>query len=73
MTTYTARFGQTVLTGHDAAPSRWAAGLREFWTRYRAYRETVAQLEALSDRELADIGMERLALRRIARAATLGK
>lgn len=35
----------------------------------RAYRKTVAELERMDDRELADIGMSRVDIRRIAREA----
>lgn len=35
--------------------------------RWRHYRQTLAELERLSDRELADIGMFRCDLPRIAR------
>ena len=40
--------------------------LREFLTAMRERRETIAQLRALSDRELADIGLNRGAIPAVA-------
>lgn len=37
-------------------------GLREILTALRMRRETIAQLRALSDRELSDIGLDRGAI-----------
>lgn len=52
------------------------ASLGELWSRLVAWRRreaavaaTFAELDALTDRELADIGFHRADLRRIARAA----
>jgi uncharacterized protein YjiS (DUF1127 family) len=39
----------------------------------RVYARTVAELNALSDRELADLGMSRLSIPEIAREAAYGK
>lgn len=39
---------------------------------YRLYRRTLAELEALSDRELQDLGMSRLCIRDVAREAVYG-
>jgi uncharacterized protein YjiS (DUF1127 family) len=39
----------------------------------RVYAQTVAQLKALSDRELADLGVSRLSIADIAREAAYGK
>jgi uncharacterized protein YjiS (DUF1127 family) len=41
-------------------------GLREILTAVRQRRETIAQLRALSDRELADIGVDRGAIPSVA-------
>ena len=45
------------------------ARLREAFAAYRVYLETRNELEALSDRELADLGISRLNIRDIARQA----
>lgn len=37
--------------------------------RFRVYRQTVAELESLSDRELADLGLARTSIRAVAREA----
>ncbi|MEJ1157056.1 DUF1127 domain-containing protein [Prosthecomicrobium sp. N25] len=33
--------------------------VRHSWERYRTYREAVRQLNALDDRQLSDIGVDR--------------
>ncbi|NUH65957.1 DUF1127 domain-containing protein [Sulfitobacter sp. S0837] len=45
--------------------SLWAA-TTEAWARRAAYRRTLNELHALSDRELADIGLARCDIRRVA-------
>jgi uncharacterized protein YjiS (DUF1127 family) len=47
----------------------WIDGLRQAIRRHRVYLRTLAELEALNDRALADIGVSRLNLRQIARDA----
>ena len=56
--------------------SGWGEGLRTAFARWlerlreeRRYRQAVRDLKALSDRELADIGIVRGQIREIARAA----
>ena len=39
----------------------------------RVFQRTVAELNALTDRELADLGISRLAIRDVARQAAYGK
>lgn len=41
-------------------------GLSQRFARYRTYRRTLDELESMSDRELADIGLHRSQLRGIA-------
>lgn len=36
------------------------------YARYRVYRDTLAELQSLSERELADLGLSRSMLRRVA-------
>ena len=43
------------------------AGVRNALARRRAYLETLRELGALTDRELADLGFARCDLRRVAR------
>lgn len=65
-------------TTSNAAPSlrqRWA-GLLAFWLRTssqrRQYRATVDELERMSDRDLADIGLHRSLIREVAYQTTYG-
>lgn len=49
-----------------------AGALTALYTR-RVYARTVAELNALTDRELADLGISRLGIAEIAREAAYGK
>ena len=46
--------------------SNWIKGLIEKRARYRAYRNTIKELERLTDHELRDIGIHRGNIRSIA-------
>ena len=56
----------------DRADSLFEA-LRTRWAQYRIYRQTVAELSALPDRELADLGLNRASIRHIAHKAAYEK
>lgn len=45
---------------------------RDAVARYRTYRETVGELRALNDRELADLGIVRANVSDVARSAVYG-
>ncbi|MFP3383672.1 DUF1127 domain-containing protein [Tritonibacter sp. SIMBA_163] len=47
-------------------------GAREKFAQYRVYRETLNELNALSGRELADLGLNRSMLKRVAIEAAYG-
>ncbi len=49
------------------------ARLRKAFADYRAYLATYDELNALSDHELADIGLSRLNVRDVAREAIYGE
>lgn len=49
------------------------ADFAAFRAKRRVYRETIAELIVLSDRELADLGINRAEIRRIAKAAAEGR
>lgn len=49
------------------------AGLREARQRYRVYRQTLRELNMLSDRDLSDIGLHRSSIDSIAIEAAYGK
>ncbi|WP_420005764.1 DUF1127 domain-containing protein [Arenibacterium sp. LLYu02] len=46
--------------------------IRAKYAQYRLYRETLSELNALSGRELADLGLNRSMLKRIALEAAYG-
>lgn len=48
----------------------WLQGLMTRLQNYRAYRNTVNELSGLSDRELADLGLNRSIVKRVAFQAT---
>ena len=62
-----ADFGRT-----ETAASGIVAHLRQVFTDYRLFRKTLDELQSLSDRELADLGMSRLSIRDIARESVSG-
>jgi len=47
--------------------------LRTRRAKHRVYRQTLTELQALSDRELADLGLTRAMLRGLAMDAAYGK
>jgi uncharacterized protein YjiS (DUF1127 family) len=50
----------------------WLARARKAFAEHRRYLQTVAELEALTDRELSDLGIARFAIRDIARDSVYG-
>ena len=54
--------------GHSAQGG-FLEGLRLWFAQYRVYRQTRAELSALSDRELSDIGVSRSEITSIATSA----
>ncbi|EBA14325.1 hypothetical protein RSK20926_15777 [Roseobacter sp. SK209-2-6] len=48
-----------------ASPMAWLDDLRIRFNRYRLYRKTVNELSALSNRELADLGLNSSMIKRI--------
>ena len=48
------------------------ADLARSFADWRLYRKTLSELEAMTDRDLADIGVSRLSIRDIAREAAYG-
>jgi uncharacterized protein YjiS (DUF1127 family) len=49
------------------------AKLSDQHRRYRVYRQTIAELQSLNDRDLADLGIHRSAISSIATEAAYGK
>jgi uncharacterized protein YjiS (DUF1127 family) len=62
-----------LLAGAERKTGTFAERLRRAWHDHRAYRATLGELQALSDRELDDAGLGRGDLARIAREAVYGK
>lgn len=56
----------------DVLSTRIAAA-REGWGRWRLYRRTLDELSALSNRDLADLGLSRASIRAVAFEAAYGK
>ncbi|PYF08708.1 uncharacterized protein DUF1127 [Rhodobacter viridis] len=57
----------------DSGFSNLVASIREALARRKVYRQTLAELRSLSNRELSDLGMHRSMLTRIALEAAYGK
>ena len=72
MTTITADYG-VLATGAKQRTAEWGLGLRNAWSRYRAYRTTLEELRSLTEKQLGDAGLRRDALKATARAAVDGK
>lgn len=49
------------------------ARLLKSFADHRAFRQTLTELDALSDRELADLGITRLSIREIAHESVYGR
>jgi uncharacterized protein YjiS (DUF1127 family) len=62
---------------NDSLPATGRLGLldrlRQSVARYREYRSTYEELNALTDRELADLGLSRLNIRDVARESVYGE
>ncbi len=62
-------------TGISTAFQAETAKLKMLWQRYRQYRlyrKTLAEMQRMSTRELADFGLERCELNRIAHTCVYG-
>ncbi|MCG7625264.1 DUF1127 domain-containing protein [Epibacterium sp. Ofav1-8] len=55
-----------------AGVAQMVQALREKVAQYRVYRQTLTELNALSGRELADLGLNRSMLKRVALEAAYG-
>ncbi len=56
---------QMTLPAHPINAS-FLGGLRKKVAAYRVYRETLNELRSLNDRDLADLGLSRASLKRVA-------
>jgi len=65
ITTNARDFGRTETLG-------FVAHVRKAFADYLLYRRTVAELDALSNRELADLGLSRFAIKRVAFESVYG-
>ncbi|GAA3854416.1 DUF1127 domain-containing protein [Celeribacter arenosi] len=63
---------RTATPAYAARSNGFFATLAERFARYRVYRETVNELEALSDRDLADLGLSRATVKAVAYEAAYG-
>ena len=53
-------------TFHAGRVSSYFGGITKRVSQYRVYRNTLAELQMLGDRELADLGLNRSVLRSVA-------
>ncbi len=60
-------------TGSERNLGTWQDSLRTTWEKFQAYRVSIAELKALTDRQLADMGIARSAISQHARAAVYGQ
>ena len=67
-----ARNTATVATFRDRIAALLAAA-QDYRARNAVYRQTVRELNMLTDRELGDLGINRLSIERIAHEAAFGK
>lgn len=54
------------------SPMGWLPRIRKALADYRLYRQTLAELESLSNRELNDLGLSRFAIRQVAYDSVYG-
>jgi uncharacterized protein YjiS (DUF1127 family) len=64
---------RTTSTGVFGRINEFRRGFAERAGRYATYRQTMSELNVLTDRELADLGISRLQIGDIARSAAYGK
>ncbi len=64
--TRTAAFGLTAVAGNIAAQ------VSDFFAKRKVYTTTLRELESLDDRELADLGIARTMIKRVATEAAYG-
>lgn len=62
----------TTLTQELGGFSGQMARLRQRWADYREYRRTLAELDMLTDRDLADLGLSRLDIKEVAYESVYG-
>jgi len=59
-------------TGYLGAGQGFLARMAQALANYRLYRATIEELRQLSDRDLNDLGLNRLSIRDIARESVYG-
>jgi uncharacterized protein YjiS (DUF1127 family) len=70
---YAAVHGQSLASALEASVGRVSDRSRHAWTKYRAYRRTLAELRALPIDMLLDLDFYRGDLKAIARRAVYGR
>ena len=70
MTTYTASL-QSGIHLRELMTAKFRSAV-DAWKTYRAYKRTKRELDGLSDRELADIGISRWMINEIAHESAIG-
>ncbi|HMQ92736.1 MAG TPA: DUF1127 domain-containing protein [Amaricoccus sp.] len=73
MTALVDRPGHAFRNGTASGLTRRLVALRDAWSRHKEINALRDELQRLSDRELADIGISRLSIGDIARSAVASK
>jgi uncharacterized protein YjiS (DUF1127 family) len=71
-TTMNATVSHATTSGLRARFQAWLAGRAAHKARMKVYRTTVNELSAMSDRDLNDIGINRLLIEQVAHDAAFG-
>lgn len=61
------------LAGNATGPLRWIDDIRQAFALHKQYLAIVTELRALTDRELADLGLHRSNIADVARDAVYGR
>ena len=61
------------LAGNATGLARWIDDIRQAFALHRQYRTILGELDAMTDRELADLNLSRASIRDVAREAVYGR
>ena len=65
--------GSVSARAHHSGVAEIFGDLRRRYSQYRTYHKTLSEMRQLSDRELADLGLHRSMLKRLALQAVYGE
>ena len=61
------------LAGNATGLARWIDDIRQAFALHHQYRTILGELDAMTDRELADLNLSRASIRDVAREAVYGR